>query len=59
MVEYKCKKEMGNMSKAEFIEDMVKNYEEVAVDLQGIVEARCMRTGEDEEEILRTIYSRI
>ena len=28
------------MSKVEFIEDMVKNYEEVAVDLQGIVEAR-------------------
>ena len=50
---------MENMSKVEFIEDMVKNYEEVAVDLQGIVEARCMRTGEDEEEILRTIYSRV
>ena len=47
------------MSKVEFIEDMVKNYDELGADLQGIVEARCMRTGEDEEEILRSIYSRI
>ena len=47
------------MSLEEFINDLVENYDEVGADLQGIVEARCMRTGEDEEEILRTIYSRI
>lgn len=47
------------MSLEEFINDLVENYDEVGADLQGIVEARCMQTNENEDEILREIYSRI
>lgn len=45
------------MSREEFIKDLVENYDEIDTsDLQGIVMARCMRTGEDEDEILEEIY---
>lgn len=48
------------MSREEFIKDLVKNYDEIDTsDLQGIVMARCMRTGEDEDEILEEIYKRV
>lgn len=44
----------------EFIQDLVDNFDDIDTsDLQGIVEARCMQTGEDENEILDEIYKRI
>ena len=48
------------MTREEFIKDMVKNFDEFTTsDLQGVVEARCMRTGEDEDELLNEIYNEV
>ena len=45
------------MTREEFIKDLVENYEEFTTsDLQAVVEARCMTTGEDEDAILNEIY---
>ena len=45
------------MTREEFIEDMVINFDELtSSDLQGIVEARCIQTGEDADELLNEIY---
>ena len=48
------------MTRTEFIEDLIKNYDDFTTgDLQGIVEARCMTTGENADEILEEIYKNI
>lgn len=48
------------MSREEFIKDLVDNYNEIDTsDLQGIVMVRCMKTGEDEDEILDEIYRKV
>ena len=46
-------------TKQEFIKEMVKDYESLNGDLQAIIEARCMQTGENEEEILKNIHDRL
>lgn len=44
------------MTRAEFIQDMRNNIDELTTsDLQGIVEARCMQTGENEDDLLNEI----
>lgn len=44
----------------DFIQDLVDNFDNITTgDLQGVVEARCMQTGEDENEILDEIYNRV
>ena len=44
----------------EFIEDLVLNYETLSYsDLQGVVQARCMITKEDENSILNEINSKV
>lgn len=44
----------------EFIRDMVENFNDMTTsDLEGIVEARCMRTKENENAILDDIYNKI
>lgn len=53
-------KGVNRMTREDFIKDLVENYDEIDTsDLQGIVMARCMRTGEDEDEILDEIYRRV
>ena len=53
-------KEINDMSREEFIKDLVENYDEIDTsDLEGIVMARCMQTGENEDEILEEIYNRV
>lgn len=48
------------ISKEEFINDLVNDFDNIDTsDLQGIVSARCMQTGEDEEEILNAIYEKV
>ncbi len=48
------------MSKEQFIDYLVENFDELTTsDLQGIIEGRCMQTGEDEEEILQDIYKTV
>lgn len=48
------------MSREEFIQDLVKNYDDFTTsDLQGIIEARCITTGENADEILEEIYKNI
>ena len=47
-------------TREEFINEMVENSNKITTsDLQGIIEARCMKTGKCEEELLKEIYSRI
>lgn len=44
----------------DFIQDLVDNFDNMTTgDLQGVVEARCMQTHEDENEILDEIYKRV
>lgn len=44
----------------EFIRDMVENFNDMTTsDLEEIVEARCMKTKENENAILDDIYNRI
>lgn len=44
----------------DFIQDLVDNFDNITTsDLQGIVDARCMQTHEDENEILDEIYKRV
>ena len=53
-------KKQGHLSYEEFIQELVKHYDEIDTsDLQGIVMVRCIKTGEDEDEILDEIYKRI
>ena len=48
------------MTKQEFIKDLVENYEDFTTsDLQGVVEARCIITGENEDEILEEVYKNV
>lgn len=48
------------MTRLEFIKDMVENFDELTTsDLQGIIEARCMQTGENEDELLNEIYKEV
>lgn len=48
------------MTRQEFIKDIVKNYDEFTTsDLQAVVEARCMQTGENEDELLNEIYMEV
>ena len=43
-----------------FIENLVKDFNELTTnDLQGIVMARCIQTGENEDEILEKIYKKV
>ena len=52
----KIKKSSFFSCKKEFIEDLKQNKNVITRgDLQGIVEARCKKTGEDEENILKKI----
>ena len=45
------------MTREEFIEEMIINFDELtSSDLQGIVEARCIKTGENADELLNEIY---
>lgn len=49
-----------NESLETFIKDLVKHHEEFTTsDLQGVVQARCMKTKEDENVILNEINKRI
>lgn len=44
----------------DFIQRLVDDFDNITTsDLQGIVEARCMQTGEDEDKILDEIYNRV
>lgn len=44
----------------DFIQDLVDNFDNMTTgDLQGVVDARCMQTHEDENEILDEIYKRV
>lgn len=44
-------------TREDFIKEMVELYDEISTsDLQGIVEARCIQTGENEDDILNEIY---
>lgn len=44
----------------EFIKDIVNNFDDFTTsDLQGIVEARTIRTGENDDDILKDIYTRV
>lgn len=44
----------------EFLKDMVENFDDMTTsDLEGIVEARCIETKENENAILDDIYSKI
>lgn len=48
------------LSKEEFIKDIIKNYENFTTsDLQGVVQARCKKTGEDEKLILNEINNKV
>jgi len=47
-------------TKEEFIQDIVEHYDEFTTsDLQGYIGARCMTTGEDEEDFLTEVYKRV
>lgn len=51
---------LEKLSLEEFIEDLVLNYETLSYsDLQGVVQARCMITKEDENSILNEINSKV
>lgn len=51
---------LNNQPLDEFIEDLVNDFDEITTsDLQGVVQARCMRTKEDENEILNEIYNKV
>lgn len=51
---------LNNQPLDEFIEDLVKDFDEITTsDLQGVVQARCMRTKEDENTILNEIYNKV
>ncbi|WP_306010077.1 hypothetical protein [Bacillus sp. MMSF_3328] len=48
------------MSKEQFIDYLLENFDELTTsDLQGVIEARCIQTGEYEEEILQAVYKRV
>ena len=51
---------LNNESLAEFIEHLVNDFDNITTsDLQGVVQARCMRTKEDENAILKQIYKKV
>lgn len=51
---------LNNQPLDEFIEDLVKDFDEITTsDLQGVVQARCIRTKEDENTILNEIYNKV
>ena len=51
---------LNNQPLNEFIEDLVNDFDEITTsDLQGVVQARCMRTKEDENAILNEIYNKV
>lgn len=51
---------LNNQPLDEFIEDLVNDFDEITTsDLQGVVQARCMRTKEDENSILNEIYNKV
>lgn len=51
---------LNNQPLDEFIEDLVNDFDEITTsDLQGVVQARCMRTKEDENAILNEIYNKV
>lgn len=44
----------------EFLKDLVDNFDDMTIsDLQGVVEARCIETKENENAILNDIYNKI
>lgn len=48
--------QIRTMTEKEFIDDIVKNYNEFTRgDLQGVIEAYAMSTGKDEEKLLQEI----
>lgn len=48
------------LNKKEFIKDIIENYENFTTsDLQGVVQARCKKTGEDENSILNEINNKV
>lgn len=50
---------LNNQPLNEFIEDLVNDFDEITTsDLQGVVQARCMRTKENENAILNEIYNK-
>lgn len=51
---------LNNQPLDEFIEDLLNDFDELTTsDLQGVVQARCMRTKEDENAILNEIYNKV
>lgn len=51
---------LNNQPLDEFIEDLVNDFDEITTsDLQGVVQARCIRTKEDGNEILNEIYNKV
>lgn len=51
---------LNNQPLNEFIEDLVNDFDEITTsDLQGVVQARCMRTKENENAILNEIYNKV
>ncbi|EAR66241.1 hypothetical protein B14911_10917 [Bacillus sp. NRRL B-14911] len=48
------------MNKEQIIDYLLENFDELTTsDLQGVIEARCIQTGEDEEVILQAVYKRV
>lgn len=44
----------------EFIQDIVNNFDDfTSGDLQAVVEARTIKTGENDDDILKDIYTRV
>lgn len=51
---------LNNQPLNEFIEDLVNDFDEMTTgDLQGVVQARCKKTGEDENLILNEINNKV
>ena len=51
---------LNNQPLNEFIEDLVNDFDEITTsDLQGVVQARCMRTKENQNAILNEIYNKV
>lgn len=51
---------LNNQPIDEFIKDLVNNFDKLTTsDLQGVIQARCVKTKEDENAILNEIYKRV